>query len=638
MKSLLSIGAGTFLSIFATAQAQSITTDDKLAVDPGALQARYAGVRVYQSDEGGLAVFGSPMKAGATAAAAADAWIVESAPALSVAPDDLRLIGARRLGGSDRIVFAYQQTIDGIPVEHGIARVLVSGAGRDSRVLYAAAGLTSRPAAGFARDTIDGPAALRSIQWSKAYSHLQLWSAPRLVIYTGERAGTVRAWKFSASKPLPEADEAYTFFVSAATGRLIEARDEIHDASFSGRVFGFASAGTLPDTPANPPQLVPLGKLTVSSEASDESETDDFGFFFFDSPSTTPLNLSVAPAGPFAAAINGGGPTLFRTVPAYPENAVEFILNQQVDEFSVAQINGFIHANLAHDFYASRQPDFALIDHQVNVVVNLPGQCNAFFNTVTQSINTFRAGVCVNTAYSSVVAHEYAHFIVDRLGLRQGAFGEGFADALSMLAYDDPIVGRDFAGPGTFVRDPAAAAQQYPCCCEVHDCGQVLGGVWWNINENLQTSLGAAQGLETARQLFTDWSQITIGIRRGFNSATPLTAIEVLTADDDDGQVLSGTPHHAEICDAFAEHGIACPGGCEQIEDLTATCRRGRVRATITGASGTVWNLTLNGRSAKSTTLSALGRGSVTWRATSGEYEVCVDGCDLCTTATCGAD
>jgi hypothetical protein len=350
---------------------------------------------------------------------------------------------------------------------------------------------------------------------------------------------------------------------------------------------------------------------------------------------TSPINLMVTPAGQFASALNAGGPTLNRTVPAFPDNEVEFVLNQQVDEFTVAQINGFLQATRTHDFYTDRQPAFDGIDEQITVAVNAAGQCNAFFNAVTRSIHTFRAGFCVNMAYGSVIAHEYGHYIVDRLGLRQGSFGEGFGDALAMLVHDDPLIGRDFAGPGTFVRDPSAAAKQYPCCCQVHDCGQVLGGVWWEINETLQSNLGGPEGLAVARQLFTDWSQLTIGIRRGYNSATPLTAIEVLTADDDDAVMENGTPHREEICDAFAMHGIACPGGCEQVEELTAACRRGRVRATVTGPSGLVVNLTLDGEDAQSATLSARGRGVVTWRGEQGEHEVCIDGCDVCIPVTC---
>ena len=41
-------------------------------------------------------------------------------------------------------------------------------------------------------------------------------------------------------------------------------------------------------------------------------------------------------------------------------------------------------------------------------------------------------------------------------------------------------------------------------------------------------------------------------------SAHPLTVIEILTVDDDDGDIFNGTPHFIEICTAFELHSIPC--------------------------------------------------------------------------------
>ena len=71
--------------------------------------------------------------------------------------------------------------------------------------------------------------------------------------------------------------------------------------------------------------------------------------------------------------------------------------------------------------------------------------------------------------------------------------------------------------------------------------------------------MGEEPGLELTRQLFTDWTGITMG-GIGLDSAHPQTAIEVLTVDDDDGDLDNGTPHDGEICEAFAAFRIDCPG------------------------------------------------------------------------------
>jgi hypothetical protein len=85
---------------------------------------------------------------------------------------------------------------------------------------------------------------------------------------------------------------------------------------------------------------------------------------------------------------------------------------------------------------------------------------------------------------------------------------------------------------------------------------------------------GGAEGLEMTRELHVRWMLLTLGsdevcppdihntvYNDTFQPATPAIALEVLMADDDNGDLLDGTPHWEIICAAFAEHGIApgCP-------------------------------------------------------------------------------
>jgi uncharacterized protein YraI len=201
------------------------------------------------------------------------------------------------------------------------------------------------------------------------------------------------------------------------------------------------------------------------------------------------------------------------------------------------------------------------------------------------------------------------------------------------LIFNDHVIGRDFLQGGVAVRDVEAAKQQYPCQGEVHECGQVLGGSWWDIKQALAASLGENAGLEVARKLFTDWSQITIGIPFGQNSATPKTAIEVLTADDDDADLSNGTPHQAEICAGFAKHSIPCPGVCEDVQRVQLSCRSGSgtIRASVvtTDPEGTEITFTLDGNAAtESDTTNSRGQASATFANVSFDFHnVCIDGC-----------
>jgi hypothetical protein len=97
---------------------------------------------------------------------------------------------------------------------------------------------------------------------------------------------------------------------------------------------------------------------------------------------------------------------------------------------------------------------------------------------------------------------------------------------------------------------------------EVHEYGELLGGIWWDIRQNILASTSTLDSYE----VFVDWSFLTIGGETALcdgcgaaafkQSAGPRILEEVLEADDNDGNLNNGTPHDDEICAAFASHGI----------------------------------------------------------------------------------
>ena len=631
---------GALLSILANSAAGSSGIATESAVARRALQSRYVGVRTLAEDDAGVAIYGRAMNADLSPAKAATAWVIEYAGALGVERPQLQLIRTNAVGAGRATVFAYQQAMDGLPVEYGLSRVLVRHNGRIGEVVYAAASLVNRPADGFPPVRIAPDRAVASVRAQRRYSVLPSWSQPALVVIADEslrRPAAVRSWKFYGWEPAPERMQAYTFFVDASNGRLVHVRDEIHNVEVAGTVSGLGSPDIAPDAPGHAPVALPLVDLLVRDTSGASGLTDAAGNYVLD---TLDVGIFADLAGPWVSVQSLQGENLSLDELVNIAGPTDFLFNANPVEFSTAQVNAYVHTVRTHNFYADRQPDFAALDRQIGTVVNIPASCNAFFNSLTLSLNFYSAGSCVNTAYSTVIAHEYGHFIVDRLGPRQQSFGEGFGDAVAMLSYDDPVVGLDFFGPGTAVRSPALAGKQYPCLGEIHDCGQVLAGVWWDLKLELEQSLGAEIGLEAARQLFTDWSQITIGIRFGRNSATPLTAVEVLAADDDDGDLRNGTPHLAEICDAFAAHGIACPNRCEAVEELRLRCRPGtfRIQATIltVDAQGSQYDLELDASDVQTATINSLNRGTARWDGVaSGLHEVCLSDCDLCASVAC---
>jgi hypothetical protein len=617
----------------------SAQTKRSSAIDQ--LRTRFPGVETHVSEDGVTTIFGRPMISAATPEKAAALFLEQHGNALGASDPQLRLEWRAALGSGKGTILAYRQYIGGVPVDHAIARVLVKG-GPQHSVSYAAGRLVAQRGM-FEPDQISGEAARASLRSMPDHAGLSQWSEPELVVYAGEpeigRRAPVRAWKISAGSDRGDEPRAFSFFVNAATGRLVFARDEVyHGAPIAGRVSGMATPGVFPDIPSNPAVETPLTDLFVRDVLGNLATTDADGNFSLDGNGTEVL-LSALLAGPFVEVRDTQVPPPLLTQTVGPPGPADFVFNTKPGEFTTAQVNAMVQVNRTHDFYRHYQPDFDQLDRPVTANVNSSAMsCNAFFTPVGLSVNFFASDSrCVNTAYSSVVNHEYGHFIVNRLQVPQGSFGEGFSDCVSIMMHDDPIIGQGFFGTGTFVRDTVGANEQYPCDNEIHVCGQVLAGVWWDIKLNLQGSLGGPTGLELARQLFTDWSLITLG-GRFRNSAHPGTSLEVLTSDDDDGDLSNGTPHLAEICDAFAAHSLPCLNDvdCNAVQ-MRLSCRRGTVSASIRATPNTPLTIVLDGTAEQEVATSGSGRASVRFPdAAAGVHEVCVEGCEgSCRAVTC---
>src|SRR5690606_26361759 len=94
-----------------------------------------------------------------------------------------------------------------------------------------------------------------------------------------------------------------------------------------------------------------------------------------------------------------------------------------------------------------------------------------------------------NMAYSSVIGHEYGHFILDELiGNPGAAFGDGFADSFWIIMSGDPIIARNAHSSQGYLRYPGTSGCEYGniyqtgCECILggggHERGQVLGRFW----------------------------------------------------------------------------------------------------------------------------------------------------------------
>ncbi|MEQ8763404.1 MAG: IPT/TIG domain-containing protein [Planctomycetota bacterium] len=466
------------------------------------------------------------------------------------------------IGTTDKIGVELKQVVSGIEVDGSSATVLFLPDGRvtalEVRGVRVPAGLGLTPsrwepeaesvAAVDLLDSVGVPA-----------DQFQNW---QLVILPQKKDGVLAArlaWKFEVASFL--LDQAglpvrFEYFVDAHTAEVLDKRTMVHQADISGTVQAWVTPGIDPDVSGNPEILVPLEHLTVTLQGGATTTTDASGSFLFANQNQS-RTVSALLRGPWARVENQAGGNGSVSATFQPDVPGSLIFNSSKGGLTTAETNAYYWVVNFRDWMLSVDPSFDLMGFQVLANVNLGSTCNAFFNG--SSINMYQAGGgCVNTSYSTVVAHEEGHWANVLAGSGNGpdGFGEGAADVWSTYLLDDPIVGKDFAGPGNHVRDGNNTRQfcgdnNTGCYGQVHADGEVLMGAMWKVRDRLNTALGNTAGDAVADALMIAWF-------KQYNDGQIKTIIEDhwLILDDDDGNVDNGTPHYPHIDGGFRDQGF----------------------------------------------------------------------------------
>jgi hypothetical protein len=210
----------------------------------------------------------------------------------------------------------------------------------------------------------------------------------------------------------------------------------------------------------------------------------------------------------------------------------------------------------------SLMPDFSDLDWSLPTNIDVAGECNAFYDG--QSVNFYDLGGGCNptSLIADVVWHEYGHGINDyfysSLGanFNNGAMGEGYADLWAMSLGDIAEIGKGFYtdnenGIRVYDEDPKVYPEDL--VGEVHADGEIICGAWYD------THLLMGGDWNTTMALFVD-------AYAGLQATTPNGSegqaftdvlLDVLQADDDDGDLSNGTPNDLAIVEGFDIHGIS---------------------------------------------------------------------------------
>lgn len=317
-------------------------------------------------------------------------------------------------------------------------------------------------------------------------------------------------------------------------------------------VFGQVKASAHPSYPYEDPQTLamphlelPLGSVTYFTDTAgvfNSAETGDIE------------DVTLQLKGLFATVYTDG---------VTPSSTVTFVegYNSLSAPGNTKEASAYRSTNLIHDHMRSWLPEFSDLDWSMPVNIDVAGECNAFYDG--GSINFFdQGGGCNPTSLiADVVYHEYGHAINDWFyqsyfyGFNNGAMNEGYADFWAMSLADIAEIGKGFyTDNNDGIRRYDVDPKVYPedIVGEVHADGEIICGAWYD------THLLLGGDWELTMPLFVDafpGLQATVSNGQEGQAFTDVL-LDALQADDDDDDLMNGTPNAAAIIEGFALHGI----------------------------------------------------------------------------------
>lgn len=460
---------------------------------------------------------------------------------------------------------SYLQQRDGLPVWRSDVRLLVRNEEGSPLVLVNSA-LKSlnnfRAGADVQAKAIGQDAAYESARG--IFPLLNRFDPARLVIFAGTPdlpAPPALAYEFVAYAPAGAdgVPQKWVFIVDALGGAVLHRESMIFHVDITGTVQGMATNSYRADA-CDPETLVPMPYARVQVSGGNFAYADVNGNFTIPHGGSTAVTVTSSPRGQYFRVFNSAQTVTTLSQSVTPPGPVSFVHNMANDsEFVRSEVNAYVQSNIVRDFTLVYNPSYPGVANvnEFEINVNIADTCNAFYDG--SSINFFTAGGgCNNTAFGTVVHHEYGHHLVQSAGSGQGAYGEGFSDVVGLLITDDSRLGVGFSSCGSGIRNANNncqydAANCSSCGSAIHTCGQLISGCVWSVRNYLLATNPADY-----RQILSAIAMNSPLMHTGSSIRDDIT-ITFLTLDDNDGNILNGTPHYNQINTGFADHGLPGP-------------------------------------------------------------------------------
>jgi len=385
------------------------------------------------------------------------------------------------------------------------------------------------------------------------------FTQPELVIWAGLNDMVVKpklAYSFIGDNGYQNGESSplkYLFVTNAETGDILYIENLILFVNVTGNVQGKATQDKGADICEDElAEYLMWARVNIGGTVA---YADENGNFTIPNSGSSSVTVESRLWGKWFKVSNqaGADTVLYKTIT--PPGPVNFMHNNQNnDEYKRAEVNGYFQANIVRDFTLIYNPDYPGLDEtEFQVNVNINSNCNAYYDY--ESINFFRSGSgCSNTAFSTIIHHEYGHHLVEMAGSGQGQYGEGMADVMGVLILDDPGLAYGFYSNDcdTPLRT-ANNTLQYPCGGEIHYCGQLLSGCIWDTRNELVIT-----NPSNYSDIISNLAINAMLLHTG-DMITPAITIDYLTLDDDNGNISDGTPHYREIAAGFGAHNMNAP-------------------------------------------------------------------------------
>ncbi|PIE23923.1 MAG: hypothetical protein CSA62_05895 [Planctomycetota bacterium] len=322
-------------------------------------------------------------------------------------------------------------------------------------------------------------------------------------------------------------------------------------ATVTGKVMAWVNTG---NRAIDAPKNVPLRNVLVRVQGGGQAYTDASGNFSISHSGSSAVPVIVEFKGRRIAVVTTAqGSNLYSKVTLTPGTPTTIqIYTQQVAEFDLAQANIYWGVDDINEWMRSKIGQLPSATDRITGRANLTRTCNAYYTRNT--INFFNAGsTCNNTAFSSVIYHEWGHGLDDRYGgiSQTDGLSEGWADIIAQYRTDNPILGEYFRKNGGYVRT-ALNTLTYPAGGSVHKQGSTWMGFAWDLRKNLIATYGKAKGTQIAEKIVL--TTIASNARN-----QPSAVREVFLADDDDSNLNNGTPNYKDLEKAARKRRLPYP-------------------------------------------------------------------------------